>query len=446
MNRHHLVPSSLRVLLAVSLLLAFVSIERSVAPPVALAATPVSISPGYIHTCGLKSDGTLACWGANGYGQAAPPTGSFTQVSAGNFHTCGVKSDGTLACWGANGYGQAAPPAGSFTQVSAGYIHTCGVKADGTIACWGDTSSGQATPPAGTFTQVSAGETHTCGVKSDGTIACWGANQYGQVTPPAGSFTQVTTGGYHTCGLKSDGTLACWGTNWYGQAAPPAGSFTQVSAGNGHSCGRKSDGTLACWGENNKGQATPPAGSFTQVDAGTSHTCGLRSDGTGVCWGDNGSGQTRSQVGISPANIPAVERGIVPPALSGAGGMGGPYTFTVFSGTLPTGLSLNSDGTWTWNNPAGAGDYSFDIKAIDKGGILGTVQHFTLRVLNTITAITNATSNPSTVGQSVQLQYTVIPLDGGTPTGNVTVAVVQEALEIYPDQRGVEPHLRSEGR
>jgi len=35
-----------------------------------------------------------------------PPTGTFTQVSAGGYHTCGLKSDGNLACWGYNGYGQ----------------------------------------------------------------------------------------------------------------------------------------------------------------------------------------------------------------------------------------------------------------------------------------------------------------------------------------------------
>ena len=30
-----------------------------------------SISAGEYHTCGLKSDGTLACWGSNGFGQIA---------------------------------------------------------------------------------------------------------------------------------------------------------------------------------------------------------------------------------------------------------------------------------------------------------------------------------------------------------------------------------------
>ncbi len=96
---------------------------------------------------------------------------TFTQVSAGSNHTCGVKIDGTIACWGSDSDGKSTPPTGSFTQVSADLNHTCGVKIDGTIACWGDNKYGQATPPAGTFTQLDAGNYHTCGVKIDGTIA-----------------------------------------------------------------------------------------------------------------------------------------------------------------------------------------------------------------------------------------------------------------------------------
>jgi hypothetical protein len=110
-----------------------------------------TISAGTSHTCGVKTDGTLACWGSNSSGQATPPGGTFTQVSGGTFHTCGVKTDGTLACWGDNRQGQATPPGGTFTQVSAGRSHTCGLKTDATLACWGDDGQGQATPPGGTF-------------------------------------------------------------------------------------------------------------------------------------------------------------------------------------------------------------------------------------------------------------------------------------------------------
>ncbi|MCJ7510928.1 MAG: hypothetical protein MUP14_08600, partial [Dehalococcoidia bacterium] len=172
----------------------------------------------------------VACWGDNYFKQATPPAGTFSQVSAGYIHTCGVKTDGTVACWGYNADGQATAPTGTFSQVSAGGAHTCGLTTDGTVACWGLNDGGQATPPAGTFSQVSTGGYHTCGVKTDGTLACWGDSGYGQATPPTGTFSQVGAGDSHTCGVKTDGTVACWGWNGYGQATPPAGTIVIVKA------------------------------------------------------------------------------------------------------------------------------------------------------------------------------------------------------------------------
>ena len=190
-----------------------------------------SVSAGGLHTCGVKRDGSVACWGWNEYGQATPPAGEFASVSAGGLHTCGVKRDGSIACWGRNRYGQATPPAGEFASVSAGWDHTCGVKRDGSVACWGRNRFGRATPPAGEFASVSAGNSHTCGVKRDGSVACWGWNEYGRATPPAGEFASVSAGGVHTCGVKRDGSVACWGFNGDGEATPPAGEFASVSAG-----------------------------------------------------------------------------------------------------------------------------------------------------------------------------------------------------------------------
>ena len=44
--------------------------------------------------------------------QATPPQGRFASISAGLQHTCGVREDGSLACWGWDGLGQASPPYG----------------------------------------------------------------------------------------------------------------------------------------------------------------------------------------------------------------------------------------------------------------------------------------------------------------------------------------------
>ena len=256
----------------------------------------VSVSAGVGHTCGMRSDGSVACWGLNSDGQATPPAGSFVSVSAKGSHTCGVRSDGSVACWGYNGNGRATPPAGSFVSVNAGGNHTCGVRSNGSVVCWGYNEYGQATPPAGFFVSVSAGAYHTCGVRSNGSVACWGSDYldgdyYGQATPPAGSFVSVSAGFVHTCGVRSNGSVACWGRDDDGQATPPAGPFVSLSAGQGHTCGVRSNGSVACWGRDDDGQATPPAGLFVSVNAGPWHTCGVRSNGSVACWGSDEFGQ-----------------------------------------------------------------------------------------------------------------------------------------------------------
>ena len=53
-----------------------------------------TISAGYSHTCGLRDDGTVACWGDNAYGQITPLAGTFIQVSGGESSSCGIRPDG----------------------------------------------------------------------------------------------------------------------------------------------------------------------------------------------------------------------------------------------------------------------------------------------------------------------------------------------------------------
>ncbi len=266
----------------------------------------VAVSAGASTSCGLKSDGTIACWGSNLNGEARAPAGEFITVSTGSGHSCALRTDSTIACWGANYYGETEPPAGEFTTVSAGAAHSCGVRRDRTIACWGWNDSGQSDPPAGEFTTVSGGYWHTCGVRTDHTIECWGSNFNGQAAAPAGEFTTVSATQHHSCGLHTNGTIACWGDydhsgtrgNAGARADAPAGEFTSVSAGDLHSCGVYTSGAVECWGFNDDphlgtvGHLQPPSGRFSAVAAGFSHACGLRTNGTIECWGDNDNGQT----------------------------------------------------------------------------------------------------------------------------------------------------------
>ena len=56
----------------------------------------------------------------NGYARARrtrPPGNSAPSLPAAS-HSCGLRTDGTIACWGRNEDGQADPPAGRFSSVS----------------------------------------------------------------------------------------------------------------------------------------------------------------------------------------------------------------------------------------------------------------------------------------------------------------------------------------
>jgi hypothetical protein len=90
------------------------------------------VSASLYHTCALKANGDVACWGNNSSGQVGgAPTqfpyfataehqGPFTQLSAAPGHTCALRSDRSIACWGYDSYGQATPPlpwAGFFQPV-----------------------------------------------------------------------------------------------------------------------------------------------------------------------------------------------------------------------------------------------------------------------------------------------------------------------------------------
>lgn len=82
----------------------------------------VDIAAGLAHTCAVDSGGAAWCWGAGGDGrlgdgdtveQVLPePVDVSTGLSAaltitvGDLHSCALKTDHTIWCWGANGAGQ----------------------------------------------------------------------------------------------------------------------------------------------------------------------------------------------------------------------------------------------------------------------------------------------------------------------------------------------------
>jgi len=208
---------------------------------------PLSLSLCRGSVCGVDDADTAFCnskWG----GVNMPPDG-ITQISAGFSFACGVRADGTLACWGGSGgadgdactipaTGQLAAPSGAFVAISSSLYSNCALGKNAHVACWGAGEAtddpaalcagdrynfGQATPPAGNFRSIAVGDNHSCGVQTDGTIACWGAgttvaadcpgtdDECGQSKPPTGRFIQVSVGARHSCAMTTDRKIQCWG-------------------------------------------------------------------------------------------------------------------------------------------------------------------------------------------------------------------------------------------
>ena len=290
-----------------------------------LNEAPRTVSAGGEHTCSVRFDGTLWCWGRNTWGQLANGTqgpglpspiqvGTATDwasVAAGGGHTCATKTTGQLWCWGLNNKGQLGDgttdlrtsPARigtgtAWSQVTASWFHTCGVRTNGTAACWGENSAGQLgdgtrtqrvrpTPVPGLdWASLSVGGWTTCGIQTDHTLWCWGRNDFGQL-------------GDDTTSNKSTPTRIGVGKDW-----------AQVSVGWSHTCGVKTTGQLRCWGRGDRGQLgdggfvgrrTPvePSGGLNAsgVVVGDGHTCALTTDNQSWCWGSNDYGQLNDGTG-----------------------------------------------------------------------------------------------------------------------------------------------------
>lgn len=132
---------------------------------------PMDVSAGYQHACAIsrasaaETFGQVVCWGRNAEGQAgAPPSAEIAptpisgladavHVAAYQFHSCAIRENGTVWCWGHNdnhqfGNGTNVDSA-SPVQVSgvtgavrlgrggAGRVNTCATLATGEAACWG---------------------------------------------------------------------------------------------------------------------------------------------------------------------------------------------------------------------------------------------------------------------------------------------------------------------
>ena len=293
---------------------------------------------GYLHACARLGDGTARCWGYGELGAigdgdyddetfattvldagGVTPLGGIVAISVGGTHSCAVRSDTGIKCWGNRGFGrlgdgQVTPraplpidvlasaggsPLLGFAGVSLGQNHSCGLTTTGGVKCWGRNDNGRlgdntnvqrsipvdvldnaGVAPLANVAALSAGDNHTCALTNAGVVKCWGFNDNGQlgngtltdsfrpvdVTGLPPGVNEIGSGGGFTC-ARNGGQVRCWGDNFVGTLGN--GSVTdssvpvlvldvtnavQMGVGYNHACVTTSAGAVRCWGSDQGGE------------------------------------------------------------------------------------------------------------------------------------------------------------------------------------------------
>jgi len=95
-------------------------------------------------------------------------------------------------------------------------------------------------------------------------------------------------------------------------------------------------------------------------------------------------------------------------ALAASGGLP-PYIFSITTGTLPPGLTLNTSTGALTGVPSAAGSFSFTAQVVDSVGAVGTVNCVIAISVSPTSTVLSAGPNPATLGQAVTLTAQVSP-------------------------------------
>jgi hypothetical protein len=115
---------------------------------------------------------------------------------------------------------------------------------------------------------------------------------------------------------------------------------------------------------------------------------------------------------LTPTTVAAATVGMAYTQTITANGGASPYTWAVSTGTLPTGLSLNSSTGVLSGTPTSSAATSFTLRATDKNGCLGT-RAYTLTPACTTITVTPSTLPDATVGSAYSQTFSA---SGGTAT------------------------------
>lgn len=273
----------------------------------------VQVGTADSHNCALKSNGRVLCWGANytrlGIGSnpikspypvqvkssSSDSLTGVTQITTGIEHSCALKDNGNMWCWGRGSYGKLGNGESrnkhyatqvktdgstylkNIAQISAGSFHTCALDLEHRVWCWGRGNNGQL--GRGEYLQQDYAQL----VLADGT----GSNNY------LDGVMQVVAGNTHTCALMTDGTVKCWGNGRYGKLGdgnviyhdilyPNTVSglrdVVQISSRENHACAVTLRGRIRCWGHAGHGRL----GSGHSSEQGRTHPVLASSEGSNL--------------------------------------------------------------------------------------------------------------------------------------------------------------------
>lgn len=282
-----------------------------------------SVVGGYWYALGLREDGSLWGWGANGSGQLGDGTrtgrlvpklidnaSAYVALASGNLRSYALRDDGTLFAFGDGSRGELGNGTLGFSLVPVAVI-------------------------GGPYAAVAAGSNSAFALREDGTLWSWGEAQYGALgrihdwedDPGPGqigtdnNWVEVRAAGSSITARKADGSLWSWGQNYDGSLATgeilpldlqggvpepvPVGASEDwggISRGDGVLFAWKADMTLWAAGHNEYGQlgrgstdSGPGSPYLAQVGSDNDwvtgcvrgHALAIKSDGTLWAWGSN---------------------------------------------------------------------------------------------------------------------------------------------------------------
>ncbi|MEA3335715.1 MAG: RCC1 repeat-containing protein [Chloroflexota bacterium] len=354
------------------------TVDRPSRVSVSGLGTADALVAGKGHTCGLTRAGGVKCWGNNEFGQLGNGntdsqlnpdeviglSSGVQAIAAGDNHTCALKDNGAVKCWGLNQDGQL----GDGTTVNRKQpVNVVSLQGGVTAIALG----GQQYRQSPDYLDNGG---HSCALTEQGGVKCWGDNGFGQLgddttedrhTPVdvvslASGVASIDLGGLHSCAGMDDGSMKCWGLNYYGQlgdntainsSVPTRVTFFEpvvvdsVSAGAFHTCAMVAGGKAMCWGWNQYSQAgtgvlyvnTRAPKTVVGIEAGASvleagggHSCALVA-GRGKCWGWDAFGQLGVGSDLQ-SNVPRATAGAMTPSLIPSYSNGQPGSFFTING------------------------------------------------------------------------------------------------------------------